>query len=41
MVTIIVGVACFIAGALVGMDKIKQMIAYVKEKIGGKTDNAT
>jgi uncharacterized membrane protein (DUF4010 family) len=41
MVTIIVGVACFVAGALVGMERIKGWIVYIKEKIGGKTDNAT
>ena len=41
MVTIIVGVAGFIAGALVGMERIKGWIKYVKEKISGTTDNAT
>lgn len=41
MVTIVVGVICFIAGALVGIDRFKKLIAYVKEKLFGKTTETT
>jgi len=35
MVTIIVGILCFIAGALVGIERFRKIIAWIKEKISG------
>jgi hypothetical protein len=37
MLTIIVGVVCFIAGAFIGLERFKKWITYVKEKISGKS----
>jgi hypothetical protein len=41
MITIIVGVVCFIAGALIGIERFRTFIKYVKEKISGKTTETT
>lgn len=41
MLTIIVGVFAFVAGALVGLERIKKWAVYVKEKIGGKIPGST
>jgi uncharacterized protein YneF (UPF0154 family) len=38
MLTIIVGVACFIAGALIGIERFRTFIKYVKEKLFGKPE---
>ncbi len=37
LTTIIVGVVAFIAGALVGMERIRGWISYLKEKLFGTT----
>jgi len=37
MLTIVVGILCFIAGAFVGIDRFRKLIDWVKEKISGKS----
>jgi len=41
MLTIIVGVVAFIAGALIGIERFRGFITWVKEKISGKTTDTT
>ena len=37
MLTIVVGILCFIAGAFVGIDRFRKLLDWVKEKISGKS----
>jgi hypothetical protein len=37
MITIFIGVLCFIVGALIGIERFRKFIAYLKEKISGKS----
>jgi len=37
MLTIVVGIVCFIIGVFVGIERFRKLIDWVKEKISGKS----